>query len=176
VLCACEDCRQALCWASKNGANTPKNILYSVYFRSDFSGFTGVDKMIAIQLRDDTNSTRDFCKNCFSCIAIDHVNYQNNVFMIQPDYSDQNFKTECPPKAVINLIDYPGDIATLESDEIPIFHTTRFTQERKRFLSIYPISEFLAPPKSPATGLTIREIISKMNDIDILNLPKDANP
>ena len=88
VLCACEDCRQALCWALKNGANTPKNILYSVYFRSDFSGFTGVDKMIAIQLRDDTNSTRDFCKNCFSCIAIDHVNYQNNVFMIQPDYSD----------------------------------------------------------------------------------------
>ena len=50
------------------------------------------------------------------------------------------------------------------------------TKERKRFLSIYPISEFLAPPKSPATGLTIREIISKMNDIDILNLPKDANP
>ena len=37
VMCACEDCRQALSWAEKNGGKKPKNILYSVYFRSDIS-------------------------------------------------------------------------------------------------------------------------------------------
>ena len=28
VMCAWEDCRQALSWAEKNGGKKPKNILY----------------------------------------------------------------------------------------------------------------------------------------------------
>ena len=31
VMCACEDCRQALRWAEINGGEKPGDILYSVY-------------------------------------------------------------------------------------------------------------------------------------------------
>tara|TARA_B110001452_G_scaffold245544_1_gene230292 strand:+ start:194 stop:802 length:609 start_codon:yes stop_codon:yes gene_type:complete len=172
VMCACEDCRQALRWAEINGGKKPKDILYSVYFRSDIQSYNGIQNMIATQLRSDARSTRIYCKKCFSCLAIDHVNYQNNIFMIQPDHCTQNFNVDIPPKAVINLIDYPEEVADLDSETIPIFHTTKYPQERKRFLSIEPIIEFLAPPKTPAKGITIREIILKIGKVEKLQLTK----
>ena len=57
--------------------------------------------MTATQLRKDARSTRIYCKKCFSCVAIDHVFYQNNIFMIQPKHCEYNFDIESPPKAVI---------------------------------------------------------------------------
>ena len=132
--------------------------------------YNGIENMIATQLRGDASSTRIYCKNCFSCVAVDHVNYQNNVFMIQPDYCKQNFNMQIPPLAVLNLQDYPGEFADLDSDTIPVFHSRKYPQERKRFLSIDPLSEFLAPPKTPAKGTTIREIISKIGKISVLGL------
>jgi hypothetical protein len=62
VLCACEDCRQALRWAEINGGKKPKDILYSVYFRSDIKSYNGIENMIATQLRGDASSTRDIVK------------------------------------------------------------------------------------------------------------------
>ena len=41
----------------------------------------------------------------------------------------------------------------------------------KKF-SIEPIIEFLAPPKTPAKGITIREIISKISKVEKLQLTK----
>ena len=80
VLCACEDCRQALRWAAKFGGRTPKDILNLVYFRSDFSEIQGKEYIITNKLRDDSRSTRLFCKKCYACIGVDHIAYQNNVF------------------------------------------------------------------------------------------------
>ena len=174
-MCACEDCRQALRWAEINGGKKPKDILYSVYFRSDIKSYSGIENMIATQLRGDASSTRIYCKNCYSCFAVDHVNYQNNVFMIQPDYCKQNFNVQIPPLAVLNLQDYPGEFADIDSDTIPVFHSRKYPQERKRFLSIDPLSEFLAPPKTPAKGTTIREIISKIGKIRVLDLIRGDN-
>ena len=174
-MCACEDCRQALRWAEINGGKKPKDILYSVYFRSDIQSYNGIENMIATQLRDDASSTRIYCKKCFSCFAVDHVNYQNNVFMIQPDYCKQNFNIQIPPLAVLNLQDYPGEFAELDSDTIPVFHSRKYPQERKRFLSIEPISEYLTPPKIPAEGITIRELITKIGKIRVLDLIRGNN-
>lgn len=36
VLCACEDCRQAVRWAAKFGGKATEDLLRGVYFRSDF--------------------------------------------------------------------------------------------------------------------------------------------
>ena len=136
--------------------------LLTVYFRSDISNYFGLESMVVTHLRDDASSTRVYCKNCYSCIAVDHTNYHNNVFMIQPDYCKQNFNDQISPKAVINLQDHPEDFIELDSDTTPVFHSRKYPQERKRFLSIDPLSEFLAPPKTPAIGTTIKEIISKI--------------
>ena len=118
---------------------------------------------------------RIYFKKCFSFIAIDHVFYQNNIFMIQPEHCEQNFKIVSPPKAVINLNDYPGEFANLDSETIPVFHTNKYPQERNRFRSIEPISDFLCPPKIPAIGMTIREIISKIGKIRVLDLIRGDN-
>ena len=59
-MCACEDCRQALSWAEKNGGKKPKNILYSFYFRSDISNYINLENMVVTHLRDDSRSSRGF--------------------------------------------------------------------------------------------------------------------
>ena len=92
--------------------------------------------------------------------------------MIQPDYCKQNFNIQIPPLAVLNLQDYPGEFAELDSDTIPVFHSRKYPQERKRFLSIEPIAEFLSPPKTQAKGITIRDLISKIGTIKVLHLTK----
>jgi len=90
--------------------------------------------------------------------------------MIQPDYCEQDFSTWVEPKAVIFLCDYPEETAPLPSENIPIFHTFKYPQERQRFLDITPIGESLAPPKTPAVGQTFREIIATLNNTENLAL------
>ena len=92
--------------------------------------------------------------------------------MIQSDHCKQNFNVYIHPKAVINLQDHPNDFIELDSDTIPVFHSRNYPQERKRFLSIEPIAEFLSPPKTQAKGITIRDLISKIGTIKVLHLSK----
>ena len=94
--------------------------------------------------------------------------------MIQPDHCKQNFNVHITPKAVLNLQDHPNDFIELDSDTIPVFHSRKYPQERKRFLSIKPIAEFLAPPETEAKGITLRDLISKIGTIKVLHLKKGA--
>ena len=172
LMCACEDCRQALRWAAQRGGKKPKDIIYSVYLRSDIHSYDGIEHMTVTQLRSDARSTRVYCKLCFSCIAIDHVVYEDNVFMIQPEHCIQDFNANTPPKAVIHLIDYKGEAADIPSETIPIFHSLTYPQERKRFRDIKPISESFAPPTTSSQGITLRDLIAKINKVEVLHLEK----
>ncbi len=117
----------------KNEDTIPKDILYSVYFRSDIHSCEGIENMISTQLRKDKRSTRIYCNICFPCVAIDHVFYKNNIFINQPAHCEYNFDIESPSKAVINLIDYQGEFVDLDSETIQVFHTNKFSLERNRF-------------------------------------------
>ena len=167
VLCACEDCRQALRWAAKFGGETPEDLLRGVYFRSDFSEIMGKEYIIATKLRNDNKSIRLFCKKCYSCVGVDHEAYQNNVFLSIPEHCSINFCITIEPKAVLFLQDYPGEIADVPSETIPVFHNMKYPQERARFRSIDPIGVTLSPPTTPAKGITIRDLIA---DLTIENL------
>ena len=92
--------------------------------------------------------------------------------MIQPDYCKQNFNVHIPPKAVINLQDLQENFVELDSETIPVFHSRKYPQERKRFLSIEPIAEYLAPPKTKAKGITLRDLISKIGKIEVYDFIK----
>ena len=176
LLCACEDCRQAQAWASKFGGKEPKDILYLIYLRSDISEVVGLDSMRATQLRQDARSTRIHCNHCYSCIAVDHFNYANNIFMILPDHCLQDFDTNSEPKAVVNLCDYPRELADLPSDEIPVFHTFKYTQERQRYLDISRAREVFSPPDTPAEGQTIRDVIASIGEVEVLDLEVGSIP
>ena len=171
LLCACEDCRQASQWAAIRGGVKPKDILYSVYCRSDLSGVFGLKKMQAVMLRNDGRSTRIYCKYCWSCIAIDHkISYANNVFMFQPDHCKPDFDVNISPTAIIQLNDYPGDCAPVPSEILPVFHTFRYPQERARFLAIPSVGSCFSPPKTEPLGQTIREVIAQIGSVDVLGL------
>ena len=92
-----------------------------------------------------------------------------------PIIASKKFNVKIPPLAVLNLQDYPGEHADFESDSIPVFHSRKYPQERKRFLSISPISEYLSPPKIRAKGITIRELISKIGKIRVFDLIRGDN-
>ena len=79
--------------------------------------------MTVTQLRSNARSTRVYCKNCFSCLAIHHLVYEDNVFMMQPEHRVQDFNAITPTKAIIHLIDYNGEAKDMPSDTIPIFHS-----------------------------------------------------
>ena len=116
-------------WAAQKGGKEPKDIIYSVYLRSDIHSYDGIEHMTVTQLRSDARLARVYCKLCFSCIAIDHVVYEDNVFMMQPEHCIQDFNANIPPKAVIHLIDYKGEAADIPSQTIPIFHSLQYPQE-----------------------------------------------
>lgn len=172
LICACEGCRQALSWTAQRGGKKPKDIIYSAYFRSDIQSYDGIKNMNVTQLRSDARSTRIYCKNCFSCIAIGHLVYENNVFMMQPEHRIQDFNAITPPKAIIHLIDYNGEAKDVQSDTIPIFHSLQYPQERKRFRGIKPISESYAPYKTSLQEITLRDLIAKTNKDEVLHLEK----
>ena len=94
LLCACEDCRQALQWAENQGGAPAVDICHSVYSRSD----------------------------------------------------------------------------------IPIFHTAKYPQERKRLFDITAVREAFSPPQIPAKGQTIREVIASFPEIEVLGLAPGARP
>ena len=175
LLCACEDCRQAAAWAATKGGNAPRDIIYSVYCRSDFSDVRGLDNMCAARLRDDGRSTRIYCKSCYACVAIDHVvSYANNVFMVQPDHCRPNFDVTVAPTAMIQLREYPGDLAPTPSAQLPVFHTFRYPQERARFVALPAVGKCFSPPPIPARGQTIRDIIGRLAPVEVLGLRQGA--
>ena len=98
ILCACEDCRQALSWGASKGGDKPELILFACYMRSD--------------------------------------------------------------------------IAPVPSEEIPVFHTFVYPQERARYRSIPLVANTMAPPTSPAKGQTLRQLIDSFGEVEILGLDR----
>ena len=177
LLCACEDCRQASQWAAQRGGAAPIDIYHSVYCRSDFADIVGRYDLRTTQLRADAKSTRMYCKICHACLGIDHkVSYQDNVFMFQPVNCRPDFETDIAPCAAIGLIDYPGEIAPLPTEDLPVFHTFRYPQERARLFEIDAVRTAFSPPKAPPDGTTIRQLIASMPAIEVLGLEPGACP
>ena len=50
LICACEDCRQALEWAYEAGGEKPSDLPKLVYVDSDIESFSGLENMRAFQL------------------------------------------------------------------------------------------------------------------------------
>ena len=174
LLCACEDCRQAAAWAATKGGNAPRDVIRAVYFRSDFSDVRGLNNMRAVQLRDGGRSTRIYCKSCYACVAIDHDAYADNVFCVHIDHCSSNFDVSIEPTAAIQLCDYPGDIASMPSEQIPVFHSFRYPQELSRFRALEAVGKCFSPPPTLARGQTLRDIIAHLEPVEVLGLSQGA--
>ena len=172
VLCACEDCRQALSWGASKGGDKPELIVFGCYMRSDIARVKGQSEMRAVQLRDDARSTRVYCSSCYSIIGIDHPGYQDNVFLMFPKHCQTTCDVDLEPTAVLFLRDYPEEVAPVPSEEIPVFHTFVYPQERVRYRSIPIVANSLCPPSSPPIGQTLSELIDSLGGVEILGLDR----
>src|SRR6516165_1488620 len=135
-LCGCEDCRQALQWGFKNGGVKPDPLPRLYYMRSDIIDVKGRDKMIVVKLREDGRSRRIYCTNCYSILGVDHPGYKNNIFLNFPKHCINRGDLTVPLTAIVQMIDYSERIGPMPAEEVPVFHTFRFPQERARWFSI----------------------------------------
>ena len=171
VLCSCEDCRQALAWGASKGGNKPEQIVFGCYMQSDIAHVKGQSEMRAVQLRDGARSTRVYCASCYSIIGIDHPSYQDNVFLIFPKHCQTTCDVDLEPAAVLFIRDYPEEVAPVPSEEIPVFHTFVYPQERARFF-FYSDTNTLCPPSSPPKGQSLSQLIDALGEVEILGLER----
>jgi hypothetical protein len=171
-LCGCEDCRQALQWGFKNGGVKPDPLPRLYYMRSDITEVKGRDKMIAVKLRADGRSTRVYCTSCYSILGVDHPGYRDNIFLTFAKHCINTGDLTVPLTAMVQMIDYSERIGPLPAEEVPVFHTFRFPQERARWLSIPAIANAFREPTEPTKGITMSALIESLGPPLMLNLEK----
>ena len=176
LFCACKDCRQAIKWGEMRGGKAPQKLPHLVYVRSDIISIEGERRMKSFQLRNSAKSTRVYCTNCFSILGIDHPTYADNVFMFFPYHCVSNINLSITPCAALNISSHPyPEPADLPTD-MPIFHNFNYAQERNRFFTIPEVRKAFREPVKPPIGKTLRVMIKKLGEIEILDLEVGADP
>ena len=169
--CGCEDCRQALQWAYKHGGVEPDPLSRLYYMRSDIVDIKGREHMRAFKLRKNGRSTRIHCLNCYSVLGVDHPVYQSNVFLNFAKYCNNGGNLSTPLAAYINMIDYSDD-EPFPTEDVPLFVSTRFPQERERFLSISAVRNAFKKPTESIKGITLASLIENLGPVTVLELEK----
>ena len=169
--CGCEDCRQALQWAYKHGGVEPDPLPRLYYMRSDIVDIKGREHMRAFKLRKSGRSTRIHCLKCYSVLGVDHPVYQSNVFLNFAKYCNNGGNLSTPLAAYINMIDYSDD-EPFPTENVPLFVSTRFPQERERFLSISAVRNAFKKPTESLKGITLTSLIENLGPVTVLELEK----
>tara|TARA_B100001057_G_scaffold355515_1_gene357537 strand:- start:390 stop:992 length:603 start_codon:yes stop_codon:yes gene_type:complete len=173
LICACEDCRQALEWAHKKGGEKPNLLPKLVYVDSKIEGFSGFENMGAFQLREGAKSTRVYCKTCFSILAVDHPNYNNERLMFFENHCETTLDTSVKPTAITYLDHLPRGSNQILPDNIPKFRDLDKPDEWEEFATLLEKTAF---PSSVKEGIGIRlyDIFKKIGHIEVLNLKAGA--
>ena len=67
-----------------------------------------------------------------------------------------------PLTAIIQMIDYSERIGPLPVEEVPLFHTFRFPQERARWFSIPVVASAFREPTEPTKGITMSALMESL--------------
>ena len=169
--CGCEDCRQALQWGYKNGGVEPDLLPRVYYMRSDIVDIKGKGHMKAFKLREVGRSTRIYCMKCYSVLGVDHPVYESNVFLNFPKYCNNGGDLSTPLAAYIHMADYSDD-DPFPTEDVPLFVSTRFPQERQRLLSIPAVGNAWKKPTEPIKGMTLTSLIESLGSVTVLELVK----
>ena len=171
LQCGCEDCRQALQWGHMKGGVEPDPLPRLYYLRSDIVDVKGKDHMKAFKLREDGRSTRISCIECYSVLGVDHPTYQSNVFLNFPKYCNNGGDLSTPLAAYIHMADYSDD-DPFPTEDVPLFVSIRFPQERQRLLSIPAVRNAFKKPTEPIKGMTLTSLIESLGSVTVLELVK----
>ena len=142
--------------------------------RSDIVGIKGKANMKAFKLRKDGRSTRIHCMKCYSVLGVDHPDYESNVFLNFPKYCNNGGDLSTPLAAYIHMVDY-SDEGPFPTEDVPLFVSTRFPQERQRLFSIPEVKHAFhafKEPTEPIRGMTLTSLIESLGPVTVLDLVK----
>ena len=171
-LCGCEDCRQGAEWGASKGGVKSDQLPHLYYIPADIISIKGKEFMSAYKLREDGRSTRLYCNQCWSLIAVDHPAYQSNVFLIFPKHCSTNCDLSVPLTAILFMKDYPKDYETPPEDDVPLFYSFEYDQEKKRFFSIPTVLNTFKQRTDPLKGINFTALIDSLGTPKILDLEK----
>ena len=167
VFCGCEDCRQAGEWGHSKGGPLPEKLQKLIYVRSDIKEVEGKKYMHAYQLRSNARSTRIYCKECYSIIGIDHINYKDTVFMLIPQLCKTDLDLSIKQVAAIFMNDYPyKDISMIGED---VFFMRDFKDENINHKYDALMSPLRPEYKKPE-GISFMQLIKEVDGVTVLNL------
>ena len=173
--CGCEDCRQAAQWAKLKGGKAPDQLLHAYYIPADIITSKGKQFMKNVKLRNDGRSSRIYCIECYSLIGVDNPRYQSNVLLISPKHCKTDCDLSVPLTLMLHMIDYPKTSDPPPADDVPLFHSFRYSQELDRFLSIPTVANTFRERSEPLEGISFTSLIKSLGAQEILNLEQGEN-
>jgi len=108
---------------------------------------------------------------CYSILGVDHPVYQSNVFLNFPKHCNNGGDLSIPLVAYIHMADYPDD-SPLPTEDVPLFVSALFSQERQRLLSVPEVGNAFREPTEPIRGLTLTSLIESLGPVTVLDLVK----
>ena len=170
--CGCEDCRQGIEWGAVKSTVKPDQLPHGYYIPADIISVEGKEFMSAYKLREDGRSTRLYCNQCWSLIAVDHPAYQSNVFLIFPKHCVAECDLSVPLTAILFMKDYPKEYEPPPEDDVPLFYSFEYDQERNRFLSLPTVANTFKQRTDPLKGINFTALIDSLGTPKILDLEK----
>jgi hypothetical protein len=108
---------------------------------------------------------------CYSVLGVDHPVYESNVFLNFPKYCNNGGDLSTPLAAYIHMADYSDD-GPFPTEDVPLFVSIRFPQERQRLLSIPAVRNAFKKPTEPIKGMTLTSLIESLGSVTVLELVK----
>ena len=92
--------------------------------------------------------------------------------MNYPKHCNNGGDLSIPLVAYVWMIDYSEDIGPLPTEDVPLFVTNRFPQERQRLFSLPQVKHAFKQPTASIRGMTLTSLIESLGPVTVLDLVK----
>ena len=135
----------------------------------------GKEHLQAFPLRKNTDSTQIYCTRCWAILGVDHVNYPESTFLNFPEFCVNTADLSVPLSAYIMMSDYNEDIGPEPTENVPLFESLRYEQERKRLFALPDPQKTFSQPNEPLAGYTFRALLADLDLPTVLNISESSN-
>ncbi len=173
--CGCNSCRQKIQFGQAKGGREFAPLPKCFFMQSVITSVKGKEHLQAFQLRENTDSTQIYCTKCWAILGVDHVGYPDNIFLNFPEFCVNTGDLSIPLSAYIMMSDYNEGIGPEPPEDVPLFESLRYKQERHRLFSLSDPKRTFSAPDEPITGYTFRSLLADLAPPSTLNLNEDSD-
>ena len=104
---------------------------------------------------------------------MDHVGYPDNIFLNFPEFCDNIGDLSVSLSAYIMMSDYNEEVGPEPPEDVPLFESLRYQQERDRLFALSDPQRTFSSPDEPIAGYTFRSLLADLDPPSILHLKED---